>query len=122
MRTALISAAALAVGVMTVFPALSGDYMKDKAAVEVMLSGKTLKGVYLRTKSPYVLRFGADGGLVNQVGAKGKWWVNDKVQYCREWASGKLKGNKACMDLAPTPNGVAIYYRGKKVAEGGLTD
>ena len=98
----------------------AADYLRDKNTVEALLKGKTLKGVYLRTKSAYVLSFGADGGLVNQVGAKGRWWVGDKGQYCREWTSGQLQGNKACMDLAKTNVGVAIYHRGKKVAEGTL--
>ena len=98
----------------------SPEYLRDKAQAESLLKGKTLKGVYLRTKSAYVLRFGADGALVNQAGAEGRWWVNDEAQYCREWTSGHLQGNKACMDLARTPGGIAIFHQGKKVAEGSL--
>lgn len=100
--------------------AWSADFLRDKGAAEALLKGKTLKGVYLRTKSAYVLQFQADGSLVNQVGAKGRWWVNETGQYCREWTSGRLQGNKACMDLAETEAGVAIFHRGKKVAEGSL--
>lgn len=124
MRAAFIAMAAVTVGGVLglAHPALAGDYVDDKGAVESLLKGKTLKGVYLRTKSPYLLRFGTDGSLVNQVGAKGRWWGNNKGQYCREWKSGKLKGNKACMDMKATAEGVAIYHRGKKVAEGRLSN
>ncbi|SCZ52129.1 hypothetical protein [Thiohalomonas denitrificans] len=98
------------------------DYLRDKSEVRSLLEGQILQGTYLRTGSAYTLEFAEDGTLRNSSGAEGRWWVNDQGQYCREWLSGRLKGNKACLDLmAEDDGGIAIYSRGKRVAEGLLT-
>ncbi|GAB4302162.1 MAG: hypothetical protein Kow0096_23510 [Thiohalomonadaceae bacterium] len=100
--------------------AAAEDYLRNKAEVEALLSGATLNGVYLRTQSAYTLEFRADGTLVDKNGAGARWWVNDSGQYCREWLSGRLAGNQACMDLAREGQRVVVYSNGKKVAEGEL--
>ncbi len=96
------------------------DYLRDRAEVETMLSGATLTGVYLRSQSHYVLNFSPDGTLVDAGGAEARWWVNDSGQYCREWSSGRLAGNHACMDLVREGDGIGIYSDGNRVAEGRL--
>lgn len=101
--------------------AAAEDYLRDKAEVEALLSGATLNGVYLRTQSAYTLEFRADGTLVDKNGAGARWWVNDSGQYCREWLTGKLAGNQACMDLMRAGQRVVIFSNGKKVAEGELS-
>ncbi len=103
-------------------PVAAIDYYKDQVEVQKLLNGKRLEGVYLRTQSPYSLDFHRDGRLINQRGAEGSWWVNEQGQYCREWKSGRLAGNKACLDLAPDGDKTAIYSKGKKVAVGSLLD
>jgi hypothetical protein len=100
---------------------VAGDYLGNKSEVTALLSGTTLEGTYLRTHSPYSLQFHTDGSLVNQKGEKGRWWVSDSGQYCREWSTGRLKGHQACLDLALESDGIAIYSSGKKVATGRLT-
>lgn len=100
--------------------AVAEDYLRNKAEVETLLSGATLNGVYLRTQSAYTLEFRADGMLVDKNGAGARWWVNDSGQYCREWLSGKLAGNQACMDLARDDQRISLYSSGKKVAQGEL--
>ncbi|MEO5336505.1 MAG: hypothetical protein H7841_06390 [Magnetospirillum sp. WYHS-4] len=95
--------------------------LREKTKVEGLLKGRTLEGTYLRTGSPYRLVFGADGGLVNQEGAQGRWWVDDQGQYCREWTSGALQGNRACLGVAQAVDGgIAFLHEGRKVAEGRL--
>ncbi len=101
--------------------AAAGDYLHNKAEVEALLSGATLNGIYLRTQSAYTLEFRADGTLADKSGAAARWWVSDSGQYCREWLSGRLAGNKACMELMRDGNRIAIYSGGKKVAEGELS-
>lgn len=100
--------------------AVAADYLRDKAEVEALLSGATLHGVYLRTQSAYTLEFCADGTLMDKDGAGARWWVNETGQYCREWLSGRLSGNRACMDLAREGRRIAIYSNGNKVAVGEL--
>ncbi|MDX9741845.1 MAG: hypothetical protein RBT81_11800 [Gammaproteobacteria bacterium] len=100
--------------------AVAEDYLRNKAEVETLLSGATLNGIYLRSQSAYTLEFRADGTLMDKNGAGARWWVNDSGQYCREWLSGRLAGNKACMDLARDGQRITIYSNGKKVAEGEL--
>jgi hypothetical protein len=101
--------------------AVAQDYLRDKAEVEALLSGATLNGIYLRTQSAYTLEFRADGTLADKDGAAARWWVNDGGQYCREWLSGRLAGNQACMDIVREGNKVDIYSNGKKVAAGELS-
>lgn len=101
--------------------AAAEDYLRNKAEVETLLRGATLHGVYLRTQSAYTLEFRADGTLVDKNGAGARWWVNDSGQYCREWLSGQLAGNQACMDLARNGQRITLYSNGKKVAEGELS-
>ena len=96
------------------------DYLQDKAEVKNMLSAHKLEGLYLRTQSAYMLQFNKDGTLKNQRGESGRWWVSDKGQYCREWESGRLKGHQICLELAKEADKIAIYSKGKKVAEGKL--
>lgn len=98
----------------------AADYLRDRAEVEALLTGATLKGTYLRTGSPYTLEFRADGALIKGSGGNGRWWVNSQGQYCREWLSGRLQGNQACLDLALEGDTLAIYSRDKRVAEGRL--
>lgn len=97
------------------------DYLRDHAEVEALLSGATLSGIYLRSQSAYVLEFHPDGSLVDGHGASARWWVSDSGQYCREWLSGRLAGNKACMELTRNGDQIAIYSNGNRVAEGTLS-
>lgn len=109
---------------------LAVDYLKDKAEVESLLSGKRLDGTYLRTQSAYSLAFYKDGRLKNQRGEVGRWWVNKKGQYCREWQTGRLQGHQACLDLLietsanakdkNTSQTLVIYSNGKRAALGRL--
>lgn len=98
--------------------ASGADYLRDYAQVYTMLEGSRLEGIYLRTNTPYSLRFLTDGTVVNQLGEQGRWWVNQQAQYCRVWATGRLKGNLSCLDLAREGERIAIYSSDKKVAEG----
>jgi Tfp pilus assembly protein FimT len=98
----------------------SDDLSSEQLKLEQLLSGAKLEGIYLRTNSPYTLIFDADGSLKNQRGETGRWWVNPQGQYCRLWETGKLKGHQACLDLIVESEGVSIYSRGKRVAEGEL--
>lgn len=95
-------------------------FLRDPAEVKTLLSGKRLQGVYLRTQSTYSLGFHPDGGLVDQDGERGRWWVNEQGQYCRKWESGRLTGHEACLDLVREGDKLAIYSSGKRVAEGSL--
>ena len=101
--------------------AAAQDFMRDKAEVEAMLKGATLTGVYLRTQSRYALKFGENGTLADTSGAGARWWVSDTGQYCREWLTGRLAGNSACMDLVRDGDRISIYSNGIKVAEGELS-
>jgi hypothetical protein len=101
--------------------AAAQDYLRDNAEVEALLSGATLSGIYLRSRSPYVLEFRPDGSLVDGHGASARWWVSDSGQYCREWLSGRLAGNEACMELTRDGDQIAIYFNGNRVAEGILS-
>lgn len=96
------------------------EVMKDKAAVEKLLTGSTLNGVYLRTGGEYRLEFRADGKLINQAGAEARWWISEQGEYCREWVTGPLTGNQACLEIARQGEMIEIYSQGKKVAEGTL--
>ena len=96
------------------------DYLRDYAEVHALLNGNRLDGTYLRTNTPYSLRFLIDGTVENQNGERGRWWVNQQGQYCRVWATGRLKGNLACLDLAREGEQIAIYSSENKVAEGVL--
>ncbi|HRP74082.1 MAG TPA: hypothetical protein PK725_00875 [Rhodocyclaceae bacterium] len=116
LRVVIVSAAMVMAGV-----AAAQDFMRNKAEVEAMLKGATLTGVYLRTQSRYVLKFGEDGMLVDTSGAGARWWVSDVGQYCREWLTGNLAGNSACMDLVRDGDHISIYSNGNKVAEGELS-
>lgn len=100
--------------------AFAGEALRDPQAVEVLLKGATLQGVYLRTGSAYTLEFREDGQLVDGRGAAARWWVNDQGQYCREWLSGQLAGNRACMDIRQEGRHIQLYSAGKRVAEGEL--
>lgn len=113
----LLAVLGLAVGAV----AMAEGYLKNRSEVEALLTGATLNGVYLRTQSPYTLEFRADGVLINQTGAEARWWVSETGQYCREWLTGQLMGNKACMDIARSGERIAIYSNGNKVAEGELS-
>ena len=97
------------------------DYLRDQTEVRALLEGATLSGVYLRSQSPYTLEFRADGSLVDQRGESARWWVSDTGQYCREWLTGRLAGNKACMDLVLDGNRIHMYSNGNRVAEGELS-
>ena len=66
------------------------------------------------------LSFHTDGTVVNQKGERGRWWVNQQGQYCRVWATGRLKGNLACLNLTRKGERIAIHSKDKKVAEGVL--
>jgi len=99
----------------------AAEVLKDKAVVEQLLKGTTLNGIYLRTQSEYRLEFRSDGTLINQAGAEGRWWVSEEGQYCREWLSGPLTGNQACLEIVKAGEQIEIYSQGKKVAEGRLT-
>ena len=102
-------------------PAIGSDAISsEQLQLEQLLSGAKLEGIYLRTRSSYTLIFDADGSLKNQRGETGRWWVNPQGQYCRLWETGKLKGHQACLDLIVESEGVSIYSRGKRVAEGEL--
>lgn len=116
LRVVIVSAVMVLAGV-----AAAQDFMRDKAEVETMLKGATLTGVYLRTQSRYVLKFGQDGTLADTSGARARWWVSDTGQYCREWLTGRLAGNSACMDLVRDGDRISIYSNGIKVAEGELS-
>ncbi len=100
--------------------AFGADYLRDQTEVVSLLRGQVLHGTYLRTGSAYRLEFAADGELRNSSGAEGRWWVNDRGQYCRKWLSGRLKGHQACLDLSLEGDGIAIHSQGRKVAEGYL--
>ncbi len=100
---------------------LAADYLSGQAQVTTLIKGKVLHGTYLRTGSAYSLRFGSDGTLVNQREETGKWWVNEQGQYCREWNTGRLSGNRACMHIALEQEKIAFYSRGKRVAVGILS-
>lgn len=94
------------------------DYLRDYAEVHLLLNEHRMEGTYLRTNTPYSLNFLMDGTVVNQKGERGRWWVNQQGQYCRVWATGRLKGNYACLDLTRDGDRIAIYSRDRKVAEG----
>jgi hypothetical protein len=100
--------------------ASAADYLSDYKEVHELLNDSRLEGIYLRTNTPYSLSFLIDGTVVNQKGERGRWWVNQQGQYCRVWATGRLKGNLACLDLAREGEQIAIYSKEKKVAEGVL--
>lgn len=100
--------------------ASAADYLRDYKQVHALLNESRLEGVYLRTNTPYSLSFLMDGTVVNQNGELGRWWVNEQGQYCRVWATGRLKGNLACLNLAREGEQIAIYSGDKKVAEGVL--
>ncbi len=110
-----------AVAVMAGTAAQAAGTLTDPGKVRGMLEGATLHGTYLRTGSEYVLEFGTDGRLVKPDGDEGRWWVNDTGQYCREWLTGRLAGNTACLDLSIEGEGIAIHSNGRKVAEGQLS-
>ncbi|MET0087938.1 MAG: hypothetical protein ABW082_15640 [Sedimenticola sp.] len=99
----------------------AGGFMDNPAEVTAMLTGKQLQGTYLRTQSPYSLHFKADGTLVNQRDEKGKWWINEQGQYCREWFTGRLTGNRSCMNLAMEDGVLVFYSKQKRVATGNLS-
>lgn len=102
--------------------AVADGVLTNPSEVDALLRGKTLEGVYLRTASAYRLVFGRDGKLVNQEGAEGRWWVDEKGQYCREWTSGALQGNKACLGIGRSGDAIAVYHGDRKVAEGKLVE
>lgn len=106
---------------LTTSPLLAADYLRDQAKTTALLSGTLLKGIYLRTNSPYSLQFNSDGTLVNQRGEQGNWWVNEQGQYCRKWSSGRMQGHQACLDLAIEDDQLVIYSSDKKVAAGTLS-
>jgi hypothetical protein len=114
------STAWLTLGFAVACGASAADYLRERDTVESMLSGARLQGTYLRTQSPYTLDFRTDGTLVNTTGEQGRWWVNEQGQYCREWLTGRLQGNKACLDLTVEGDTVAVHSAGKRVAEGRL--
>lgn len=111
--------ATLALGMST--GVLAQAFITDKAEVETLLSGATFVGVYLRTESAYMLKFGTDGKLTDSTGASARWWVSDKGEYCREWLDGRLAGNKGCMGVVFEDGQVSLHSDGKKVAEGVLS-
>jgi hypothetical protein len=94
------------------------EFMRKQAEVEQLLSGSTFIGVYLRTEAAYTLNFAADGQLTDTNDGVGRWWVDEEGRYCREWLEGKLKGNKACMDVQLEDGQVALFSKGEKVVEG----
>ena len=100
--------------------ASAADYLRDYVQVHALLNASRLEGIYLRTNTPYSLSFLTDGTVVNQKGERGRWWVNQQGQYCRVWATGRLKGNLACLDLTREGEKIAIFSKEKKVAEGVL--
>lgn len=100
--------------------ASAADYLRDYKEVHALLNGSRMEGTYLRTNTPYSLSFLIDGTVVNQKGERGRWWVNQQGQYCRVWATGRLKGNFACLDLTREGEQIAIYSMEKRVAEGVL--
>ena len=98
--------------------ASAADYFRDYKQVHEMLNGSRMEGTYLRTNTPYSLKFLTDGTVENQNGERGRWWVNQQGQYCRVWATGQLKGNFSCLDLMREGERIAIYSMEKRVAEG----
>lgn len=98
----------------------AADYLRDHAETYALLKGYKLEGTYLRSNTPITLDFKIDGTLLNQRGELGRWWVNQQGQYCRVWSTGRLKGHWTCLDIAKEGDGIAIYSRDKKVAEGTL--
>lgn len=94
------------------------EFLRDKAEIEALLAGATLHGVYLRTGSAYALTFGKEGVLAGEQHAGARWWVNEQGQYCREWLSGPLAGNEACMDVALSDGQILLFSNGRRVAEG----
>ncbi|MES9846672.1 MAG: hypothetical protein ABW162_15775 [Candidatus Sedimenticola sp. PURPLELP] len=114
----VISPIALA---LFLLPATAGEYLDNKTEVDTLLKGKQLNGLYLRTQSSYSLQFNADGSLSNQRNEKGKWWVNEQGEYCREWLTGRLKGNRSCMNLAQESGELVFYSKDRKVATGTLS-
>jgi len=99
----------------------AAEPLTDQAEVEALLKGAHFNGTYLRRNTHYAMHFKADGSLINQRNEEGKWWVNKQGQYCREWLTGRLKGNKACMSLARDGEQLLFISRGHKVAVGTLT-
>jgi hypothetical protein len=100
--------------------AQADEFLRDKGAVEALLSGARLHGTYLRTGTDYTLEFHPDGRLTDGRGKAARWWVNEQGQYCREWLSGRLAGNQACMDIQTSGQYIELHANGKKVAEGEL--
>jgi hypothetical protein len=100
---------------------VAAEYLTDPAEVDALLRGTVLHGTYLRTRSAYTLHFRADGTLINQRNETGRWWVNEEGQYCREWDTGRLAGNKACMSLIRDGGQIEFHSRGRKVAVGTLS-
>jgi hypothetical protein len=119
MRTARLCCAMLLIA--TGGGVYAQDFLRDPAEVQALLSGTTLSGVYLRSNSPYTLEFRPDGTLVDAHGASARWWVDEDGRYCREWTSGRLAGNRACMDLVLEGNRIHMYSSGNRVAEGELS-
>ena len=98
----------------------AAEYLQKHAETHALLKGYKLEGTYLRSGTPITLDFRIDGTLVNQRNELGRWWVNQQGQYCRVWSTGRLKGHWTCLDIAKEGNGIAIYSKDKKVAEGVL--
>lgn len=119
MRCAKRTIAALLLAALCGTAAATEVRMTDPAEVETLLSGATLEGVYLRSQSTYTLVFDPDGSLrdVNS-GAEGRWWVNENGEYCREWLTGVVAGNTACLAIGIDGDRIAIYSGENRVAEG----
>lgn len=94
----------------------------EASPLEARLSGKVLMGTYIRDGSPYVLEFRSDKTLVDNRGGAGRWWIDDKGDYCREWTSGPLAGNSGCYEILVHGARVAIYADDTKVIDGELTE
>ncbi len=97
-------------------PAAQGSPMAQR------LSGRVFVGTYMRDGSPYVLDFRADGTLTDNRNAKGRWWIDDNGDYCREWETGPLAGNSGCYEILVHGARVAIYAGDDKVLDGELIE
>lgn len=115
-----LAGGALAQGTAGGYTAAEGG--GEASPLEARLSGKVLVGTYTRDGSPYVLEFRSDKTLVDNRGGEGRWWIDDKGDYCREWASGPLAGNSGCYEILVHGARVAIYADDAKVIDGELTE
>lgn len=98
----------------------AGQASAVQAELKEKLSGATFIGTYLRDGSPYVMEFGADGQLRDNRQRSGRWWINEKGEYCREWTSGPHSGSASCLEILVHGARMALYSGNERLMDGEL--